>query len=276
MKAVLHYSWRVGLAACVLTGTTFLSYDLLGKFHDFPAPTVGNWHLLGVILVSSLLISAVLAYLIMRSRWSGTQLVCAVFVAFFGLYTFIPQVEAVLMVRHRVSTATSALLTAHGFLLALVFSVFLVALMGRLFQPAPAQESSRLHLPAVEWLWKIGVCVGAGVAADLATRLLLWRGSRAELLPDLPSGLMLLTGRDFLLLVFLLPVIKMMRGARLEAALTVAFVSCTLAGIAPLVAANPFLPDVFPLHHALGIGGANFAFGLLAGYLFSRSRGAAP
>jgi len=270
MRTVLRYGWRVLPAAALLTAITFISFSLLGRFQELPDVTVEQGFRAGLTFLSALLVSAVLSYVVVRSRWSGTQLMCAIFVACFGLYTFIPQSEAMLVMAGRLAPATSALLTAHGFLGALLYSFVLVALMGRLREGEVVRESARLHMPAGEWLWKVCVCMVVGPSADLAARAALWSWMQPAGLPPLFHTVSLLVGRSLLLIAFMLPVIKMLRGGRLEAALVVGLLLAVLAGIAPLTVAGLFLPEMFRPGHVLGITVANLLYGLLVGYLFSR------
>jgi hypothetical protein len=270
MKTVFRYGWRVLLAAVLLTAITFISFNLLVRFRDLPPAAAEQGFQVGVTFLAALLVSIVLVYLVVRSRWSGTQLMCAIFVAYFGLYTFIPQSEAMLLLAGRVATATAALLTAHGFLGALVYSFVLVALMGRLREQEVMRESARLHMPPGEWLWKVAVCAVVGSGVDLAGRAAFWPWMQPGNLPPLSHTFSLLVGRSLLLIAFMLPIIKMIRGGRLESALAVGFSLTILAGIAPLAVAGLFLPHLFPLGHVLGVSVANLLYGLLVGYLFSR------
>jgi hypothetical protein len=270
MKAIFRYLWRVIVAAVLLTAIISISYDLLAGFQGI-TPQVGDRQFqLGLTSLSALLVSAVLSYVVVRSRWTGTQLMCAIFVAYFGLYTFIPQSEAMLIMAGRPALATSALLTAHGFLGALVYSFVLVALMGRLREHEVERESARLHMPVGEWLRKVGLCVVVGPAVDLVGRAAFWPWAQPFALPPLSHTLSLLVGRSLLLIAFMLPVIKMLRGKRLESALVVGLLLAILAGIAPLAMARLFLPEMFSAGHVMGISLANLVYGLLVGYLFSR------
>jgi hypothetical protein len=81
--------------------------------------------------------------------------------------------------------------------------------------------------------------------------------------------LILQTGQAALLVFFSLPLIKMMRGGRLETALTVAVVLCALGAVSPLIMTDPFLPGTISASWAIETGLSNFAYGALVGYLFS-------
>ncbi len=270
MRAILRYAWRVAVAALLLTGITFVSFNLLGSMQEAPAGALDERFRLGLTFLSALPVSLVLAYVVSRSRWSGTQLMCAVFVAYFGLYTFIPQSEAMLVLQGRMALSSSALLTAQGFLGALLYSCALVALMGRMGEREVELESARLHMGVGEWLWKVGLCVVLGPAVDLTAREALWPWSQPLALPPLTHTVSLLIGRSLLLIALMLPIIKMLRGGRLEAAVTVGLLLAILAGAAPLAMARLFLPEMFSVSHLVSISVANLFYGLLVGGLFSR------
>jgi len=210
MRAILRYAWRVAVAAVLLTGITFISCNLLARLQEAAPGALDERFRLGLTFLSSLLVSMVLAYVVVRSRWTGTQLMCAIFVAYFGLYTFIPQSEAMLVIKGRVALSSSALLTAQGFLGALLYSFALVALMGRLREEGVEVESARLHMGAGEWLLKVGVCMVVGPAVDLTARAAFWPWAQPLDLPPLSHTLSLLIGRSLLLIAFMLPIIKML------------------------------------------------------------------
>ncbi|MHC4480208.1 MAG: hypothetical protein ACYS8K_02050 [Planctomycetota bacterium] len=278
MRAVLNYLWRVILATVLLLGVSVLSFRLIRDLADYPEVAVGPWEMLGWFCLSQFLIVAVLAYPILRSRWSGTQLTCVVFVVYFGVRTFVGLAQAVLVAPGLISIHTAAFMSAHGFLVAVVSSFLIVLIMGRLKQQAPVSESSRLHLPAGEWLWKLAVCLLFGTALYLMGQLILWPRlgdfyQRFGLAP-LGERLILEVGRSLLLVAFVLPVVKMMKGGRREAAITVALVLCVLGGVAPMLIPSALLPDDVRLVQLSEMGASNFLYGLLVGYLFSRQPGA--
>jgi NADH:ubiquinone oxidoreductase subunit 3 (subunit A) len=62
----------------------------------------------------------------------------------------------------------------------------------------------------------------------------------------------------------------MMRGGRRETALTVAFLFCVLCGVAPLLIPTSVMADSIRFIQLAEGSVANFLYGLLVGYLFSR------
>jgi len=274
MKEVIRHLWRVIPAAVLLILISSASFWFLNTFQDsseanIPWISVGGW-----LLASRFLMAVALTYVALRSRWSGTQLVCAIFVAFFGVHTFINISQAFMVMPDVMTLQMAALLTAHGFLVALAFSFVLVAVAGRMWQATVVAESKRLHLPAREWLWKFGLSACVWVGLYVLAQVLVARYLRG---PYPAEGkvpwwelVMLQTGRALLVVAFVLPVVKMLEGGRLEAGVTVAFLLCILGGIAPMALPVADLPEQTRLTLLFEHGGANFVYGFLVGYLFSR------
>jgi hypothetical protein len=276
-EAILDFAWRVLLATLLLLGTSTVSFRLLSQFQQLPWPPVPIPQFLGWMALSSFLTAAVLAYPTVRSRWSGTQLMCAIFVAYFGVNTFINISQVLLADPEVMGPAYAAVLAAHGFLVGVLFSFVLVVLMGRLRRGPFVPESSRLHLPAWEWLWKLALCGGVNVGLFMLAHYVAWPSLdgqySGDVLAPLWHQLVMQTGRALLLVAFVLPVVKMMEGGRLEAALTVAALFSLVGGVAPLILPSAFLPDGVRLDYMARGGAVNLAYGALVGWLLSRRPG---
>lgn len=275
MPALLKYTGRALIAVVVLTAVTYLSILPLARFEELAhLPLAGGGMLLRTFLDRCCVVAA-MAYPAVRSRWSGTQLMFAVGTVHFGMYTLVPQFEAGLVLPEVVDLATTALLTAHGFLLAMVFSFVLVCAMGRLREKGTVRESARLHMSAGQWLWRLALCLGARLvlkAAGLVARRHLAGAGIG--MPRAHHGwgwLLMQAGQALLLIVFSLPVVKMMKGGRLEATLSVTAVVFALGALGPMISAQPFLPGAVSLDVAVELGTTNLLYGALVGYLFSRN-----
>jgi hypothetical protein len=265
MRAVLKYGWRVVIAAMLLTGASLLSQGMPYRLASFPPAAMSGRSLVCILFLTKLLMAVVLCYLTVRSRWSGTQLMCAIFVAHFGIYTFINQAQALVTMPSRIDPATVALLTANGFLVALPFSLVLVVLMGRARRPGlvMAFESPRLHFSAGQWLWRLAACAAGWVVLYVACY-------EVEDEAPLVLRLALQTVRALLLVVFVLPLVKMLKGGRLEAALAIGATLGALGGIAPAVSRSLLFQQELAWHGLARVGAGNCAYGVLSGYLFSR------
>ena len=278
MGAVIRYGWRVALALVVITALSYASLELQGMHEAVGSARGGRGMFLLLTGLREALTVSVLIWPTLRSRWSGTQLACALFVAYFGLHSFVTLSGAVLTLPTVVTPLVAAALSAHGFLIALASAFAMVAAMGRMHQEPFVAESPRLHLPAGEWLWKLLVCALAGLAWGGGGRLLAPEGVREFYrgAGELPTGerLVLEAGRALLLVAFVLPIIKMMRGGRWEVAFTVASLAAVLGGVTPVVV----LPtELIPAHvrasFIVGTAPGNLLYGGLVGYLFSRLPG---
>jgi len=275
--AVIRYGWRVALALAVITALSYGSLALQGT-HGALGSAGGGWGMF--LLLTGLreaLTVGVLIWPTLRSRWSGTQLACALFVAYFGLHSFVTLSGAVLTLPTVVTPPVAAALTAHGFLIALASAFVMVAAMGRMHQKPFVAESPRLHLPAGEWLWKLLVCGLAGLALWWGGRLLVPESVREFYReagqPPIGERLMLEGGRALLLVAFVLPVIKMMRGGRWEVAFTVASLAAVLGGVTPVILPTELIPAHVRASFILRTAPGNLLYGGLVGYLFSRLPG---
>jgi Fe2+ transport system protein B len=183
MKSIRKYSWRVIVATLLLTGISFASFRLLESFADVRPAGVAPAVVLCWLVLSQFLITCVLTYPTIRSRWAGTQLIVGIFVVFFGLHTVVSLTQAVLVVPKMMPLARAAAITAHGFLVAVLFSAVLVFVMGRMQQREFIAESPRLHLPAAEWLAKLAACAVLGTLLYLLGQGIVWPKLRAFYVP---------------------------------------------------------------------------------------------
>src|SRR5262245_33923993 len=104
---------------------TFFYFVLFSAFSAILIPTSiqtrnpePDANILLALLLVSLLNSLVLAYVILRSRIRGWRLIFNVFLTFFGVATFLPQIETAVFVQS-ISARVLAGIVASGLLLAL-------------------------------------------------------------------------------------------------------------------------------------------------------------
>ncbi|OLD49725.1 MAG: hypothetical protein AUI63_02155 [Gemmatimonadetes bacterium 13_1_40CM_2_60_3] len=109
------------------------------------------------LLVVCFLETAVMTYLILRSRWTGWRLAAAVFFVFYGVTTFMPQIESAVFLT-RLPPGMLPRLFLMGALIAAPFSVLAVLILGkRKAETVDTEPNSRLVMPASEWAWKLVV-----------------------------------------------------------------------------------------------------------------------
>lgn len=274
---LLRYGWRVLLATALLAVASYGCVVLMFQSGVLRPAVVRPGLLTSLIVLKEALTVGVLTWPTVRSRWSGTQLACALFVAYFGLHSFVTVSRGILMAPAVLTPAVAVVVVAQGFLLALVTAFVMVVVMGRMHHEPFVAESPRLHLPPGEWAWKLIACAAAGVAFFLAGYFSL-SGSVRQFYqgagqPSMGERLILETGRALLVVAFLLPVVKMLRGGRLEAALTVGLMAAVLGGATPLILPTDLVPGDVRASFIVTNTLFNFAHGILVGYLFSRRPG---
>src|SRR5712675_1095074 len=83
-----------------------------------------------LLLAVCLLQVIVMTHLILRSRWTGWRLIAAVFFIFYGVTTFMPQIESAVFLT-RLPPGTLQRLFRMGLLIAIPFSVLAVLILGK-------------------------------------------------------------------------------------------------------------------------------------------------
>src|SRR3954466_15488697 len=157
----------VSIAARViaLTIALFVCYAFAGAslgMQDQPqapeeAATAGL-ALLAVWLLQTL----VLTHIILRSRWSGWQLIGAVAFVYYGVTTFLAQIESAVFIT-RLPAGMLPRLFLMGALIAVPFSVLAVLILGKRHRDASAESNVRVIMARGESAWKLGVLVSTYV-----------------------------------------------------------------------------------------------------------------
>src|SRR5512144_1629742 len=109
------------------------------------------------LLTVCFLDTIVLAYIILRSRWAGWRLIATVFFVFYGVMTFISQIESAVF--HILPSGMLPRLFLMGVLIAAPFSPLAVIIMGKRKAVSATinEPNSRLLMPKNEWVWKLAV-----------------------------------------------------------------------------------------------------------------------
>ena len=98
-----------------------------------------------------------MANLILRSRWTGWRLVAAVLVVFYGVTTFMPQIESAVFLT-QLPPGTVPRLFLMGALIAAPFSLLSVPILGKWKSgTATLEPEPRLAMEPGEIVWKLGV-----------------------------------------------------------------------------------------------------------------------
>ena len=238
------------------------------------------------LLVVCALEVIVVTYLILRSRWTGWRLTAAVFFVFYGVTTFMPQIESAVFLT-RLPAGTVPRLFLMGALIAAPFSVLAVFILGKRKAKAVTPErNSRLVLPASEWGWKLAVIAGAYLILYFTFGYFIaWRNPAVReyyggvdqgsfvaqmgtVLRNTPWLVPFQIVRAMCWVVIALPVIRMLKGQRLETALAIGFLFAVVMN-AQLLLPNPYMPEPVRLAHLVETASSNFIFGLLIGWLLT-------
>jgi hypothetical protein len=227
--------------------------------------------------------SAMMANLILRSRSSGWRLILAAMFVFYGVTTFMPQIESAVFLT-RLPPGTLPRLFLMGALIGIPFSLLAVLILGKVRRGNPdAEPNARLKMPAVEWGWKLAVIAVAYVILYFTFGYFIaWQNpalreyyagvdngfvsQMGTVLRDTPWLVPFQILRALCWVAIAVPVVKMLKGGWLESALTVALLFSVLMN-AQLLLPNPYMPDTVRMSHLVETASSNFLFGMLVGWL---------
>ena len=235
---------------------------------------------LAALLAVSFIDTAVLAYIILRSRWSGAKLIVTLCVVFFGVNTLMPQIETAVFVNN-LPPGMLPRLFITGAIVAAVFVPLAVLIFGKARSRSEATStSSRLNMPASAWIAKLSFIAlayviiyftfGYFVAWQSAAVRAYYGGSDpgsflAQMANELrthPLLFVLQFGRGLLWAMLAVPVIRMMKGRWWEAGLAVALLFGVLMN-SQLLLPNPLMPTDVRMAHLIETSTSNFLFGWL-------------
>jgi hypothetical protein len=237
---------------------------------------------LSALLLMSVLNTALLIYITVRSRWSGWKLVVTLGVVFFGVATFMPQIETAVFVRTLPPGFLSRLFLA-GFLFSFLYAPLLVLLAGNKRQSestAPkvkvnsSEEVIKITIAAFIYVvlyftfgyfiaWQspaLRAYYGGGNANGFLIQLNeTWRAT-----PWLFPFQFL---RGFLWTLLALPMIRMLQGQRLEKAVVVGLLFALVTS--QLLLPNPLMPYEVRMRHLVETASSNFLFGCIVVWLLN-------
>jgi hypothetical protein len=238
------------------------------------------------LLTVCLLETAVLTYLILRSRWTGWRLAAAIFFAFYGVTTFMSQIESAVFLT-RLPSGMLPRLFLMGALIAAPFSVLAVLILGkRKAETVDIESNFRLVMPASEWAWKLAVIAIVYVGLYFTFGYFIaWRNPavREYYGGTDPGGFVAQMGtvlrttpwlvpfqilRAMCWVALALPVIRMMRGQWPETALAIGLLFAVVMN-ARLLLPNQYMPEPVRMAHLVETASSNFIFGLFTGWLLT-------
>ena len=240
-----------------------------------------------LLLAVCLLQVMVMTHLILRSRWTGWRLTAAVIFIFYGVTTFMPQIESAVFLT-RLPPGTLPRLFLMGVLIAVPFSVLAVLILGkRKTGVIDTEPNTRLIMPASEWAWKLVVIAIAYVILYFTFGYFVaWRHPGvAEYYGGVDPGSFLAQMRIVLRntpwlvpfqilralcwVALALPVIRMLKGKWPETALSIGLLFAIVMN-APLLVPNPYMPEPVRMAHLVETASSNFIFGVFVGWLLTQ------
>lgn len=273
-----------------LTILLFACYAVAGTLVRLPPPSQpaeAATPSAATLLAVCLLNVAILTWVILRSRWAGWRLVATVFMVFYGVTTFMGQIESALFIT-RLPPGALPRLFLMGALVAAPFSALAVLILGkRKPSTSDAGPKTRLRMPGSEWAWKLAVIAlvyvilyftfGYFVAWQHPEVRAYYNGvdvggffpHMATVVRDTPWLIPIQIVRAMLWTAIALPVILMMKGEKLETALAVGLLYSVVMN-AQLLLPNPYMPEAVRMAHLAETASCNFLFGAFIGWLLSK------
>ena len=233
--------------------------------------------------VASLIMSLMLAYLALRSRWHGWRLAGALFIIFYMVFAFLSWIE--LLAFPAVSSQMPAGMVnatlIQGLIIGIPFCVLAVWILGKMKEPV-AQEgtSARLQWAPSEWTWRLAVGAVLYVIVYFTFGYYVaWRtpgvpafyggtdpgsfpGQLANVWRDTPwlYGVALFRG---LIWAWLGSIIIRMHAGRTWEVILATGLTFTVLMNAVLLFPNPFQPPEVARAHTIELVSSNFLYGVL-------------
>lgn len=228
---------------------------------------------LGAPAFSNLLIVLALALVAASSNHNGWKLSGVLFVLYFGINQLNTLDEALLFsVGLKGHQALSMM--GKGFVTSLIFVPLLVLILGCWKNKPPEDTKPLLTRSVANWVGRILLGALLYVLCYFAAGMIVFPFVKDFYTGiNLPGPASVLEMQVFRGLVYVaagLVVAHGMKGHQARAAIALGLSFPILAGVAPLLLPNPFLPVYVRLAHGFEIGVSNFVYGILLGYVLTR------
>ena len=231
-------------------------------------------------LLMALLQTIVLAYVILRSRWSGWTLAATVFLVMYGIMTFQTGIEAVVFLQdfqeHMPEQDTPGLFVNGAFLSA-IFAIAAVWILGK-WKPSgePPEPNRRLVMKWYHWVWKLPLVSFIYLVVYILFGALVFQPLAGEAFEEfygnveLPAWMLPFQMlRGLIWAIIAMPVIRMTKGRWWEAGWAVALLFMALMGFL-LIPPNEYMPDAIRYPHLIEVSSENFIFGWIAVLMLNR------
>ena len=240
------------------------------------------------LLVVSIVNALLLAYPISRSRWHGLKLIGATFLVFFGIQTFMSQIETLFFgSAFNISAEEMKSIIVTGLLTALFFSFLAVLIMGKMRKPTEEQISAgTLNLSAKDWAARLVLLPLAYLTIYfLFGYFIAWQSpvvrefytSSTAIEPFFTHLANIFQGdatilpfqfvRGLIWIGLAFPVLRMMTGRSWEKAIVIGLLFGLLL-TTQLMFPNPYMPAPVRLAHFIETSTSTFLYGVLIGIAF--------
>ena len=235
-------------------------------------------------LLTSFLFTGVLSYPILRSKWSGWKLVLTIAVVFYGVMTFLSQIETVVFLKYLVDIVDPEMipkLFVQGAVVAALFSPIAVWAHGKMKRSEDIslqKPDNRLAMTASEWAWKLVLLAIIYILIYISFGQFVFIPLAGDAFEEfyvgleMPQWILLLQAVRALIWVALaIPVIRMMKGPWWESGLAVALMFSVLMG-ALLLIPQDIMPDAIRMAHFVEATLSNFLFGWIVVFVLNYKR----
>ena len=243
------------------------------------------------VLLVAALNTAALSWLVFRSWERGWRLIATLALVFFGVQTFLPQLESVIFqtnsgYAHHLPAALVPRIVLAGLLHAMLWAPAAVVLLGRWkAETSPAARESLFPWSPRAWALKLAAASGLYVVLYFTFGYFVaWRtpavtsyyegtdpGSfwlqMRSVLSDTPWLPLAQALRGLLWAGVALAVIRTMKAPRFEMALCIGTLFAVVMGTG-LLLPNPFMPHDVRMAHLAETASSNFIFGIALGWVF--------
>lgn len=226
------------------------------------------------LLLVCLLHTLVLVFYIQKARIQGWALMGSVFLIYFGITTFLSQIESVVFLKYLVSIISLELIGkifVEGTILSLLLSGLFTLVLGKksaFEDEVPAKAGQRLQFTWRQWLGKFAlICVIYVMIYFCFGYFIAWQSPAVQ---EYYTGLKLpgwmLFFQFFRAVIWgfiALLIMKTMAAKTWQIGLATALLFSVLMSATLLLPGNPIMPDAVRIAHFIEIMLSNFLFGWL-------------
>ena len=296
MKAAAVFALRVLVLTLVLIIVFMIAINVAGMAQaPLPSPQAASTpaaqaqqaaSLLRPVLAYTFLVSLVTAWIIQNSRWRGLKLIAALLFTFYGLMTFISQIESIAYLRAKMPPGLIKSLFVMGAIVAFLFVPLAVLIMGKMRGPEqpPAERALTLTLKPKAARFAILAIVyvvlyylfGYYVAWQNPELRLYYSGTTElksfyqqmrSTVTATPWMLPFQFGRGILWALFAYPVVRMLNTRRIETAAIIA--ALFAVGSFALFIPNPLMPPSVAHSHFWETLCSDLLLGAIVGWALS-------